>query len=146
MQITPPKYCFVGLCKKCIGRFSLPKQMAPKSHGCGCKSHKCNRQRNKHGKIWFRVQTSSGKTISHKCGKVFHYLAYGWLTIAAWQTTGKCNEFGIKWVNKSQIREHSFCRRGVGVGQRNLYEHECKISQPSLYIFCWEMRPSQGKQ
>ena len=23
-----------------------------------------------------------------------------------------------------------------GVGQRNPYEHECKISQPSLYIFC----------
>ena len=50
------------------------------------------RQRNKHGGIWFRVQTSPGKTISHKCGKVFRCLAYSWLTIATWQTTGKCNE------------------------------------------------------
>ena len=24
----------------------------------------------------------------------------------------------------------------VGVGWRNPHEHECKISQPSLYIFC----------
>ena len=32
------------------------------------------------------------------------------------------------------LREHSFFRRGVG--RRNPYEHECKISQPSLYIFC----------
>ena len=29
-----------------------------------------------------------------------------------------------------------FLEGGGGVGQRNPYEHECKISQPSLYIFC----------
>ena len=29
-----------------------------------------------------------------------------------------------------------FLEGGGGVGRRNPYEHECKISQPSLYIFC----------
>ena len=32
------------------------------------------------------------------------------------------------------------------VGRRNPYEHGCKISQPSLYIFCQKMWPSPGKQ
>ena len=44
------------------------------------------------------------------------------------------------------LREHSFFWEGR-VGQRNPYEHECKISQPSRHIFFLKkMWPYTGKQ
>ena len=42
------------------------------------------------------------------------------------------------------LREHSFFRRGGGVNRRNPNEHECKISQPSLYIFVKKCDPPPG--
>ena len=41
------------------------------------------------------------------------------------------------------LREHSFFRSGV-VGRRNPYEHECKISQHSRYIFVKKCEPPPG--
>ena len=52
--------------------------------------------------------------------------------------------FSINLISKLQMNAnqnalgsiHFLEGGGGGVGQRNPYEHECKISWPSLYILC----------